>query len=236
MSVGVDAANLGELRHIALGDQIEMAEHRLHRRIEAVFVFQLQRQAFGQIARADADRIEALQHFEHGFDRLAFAAKPRRDFVQIGAQIARLVDRIDQRHADQPLLAVQGRDGELVGQMILERAAVGDSGFQKIFVAFEALAGLDGRPIGERRVRRGRRRSRLRLRVEIVARRVQIFAFAENRRAPAPPRAVRPAFPFWTGFAFRFGRAVFVAFQQRIVFQLLLAIFRQVRHSTIAAA
>ena len=53
---------------IALGQKIETRDQGLHRRIEAVALLELHRQAFGEIARADAGRIEALQHREHGLD------------------------------------------------------------------------------------------------------------------------------------------------------------------------
>ena len=66
--------------------------------------FELQRQAFGQIARADADRIEALQHAQHRLDILDLGAQPVGDFVEIGAQIARFVDAVDQGQADQAVV------------------------------------------------------------------------------------------------------------------------------------
>ena len=55
-----------------------------HRRIEAVVLFQLQGQALGEIARADARRIEALQDAEHRLDFVqravpSFSADGRQD-------------------------------------------------------------------------------------------------------------------------------------------------------------
>ena len=64
----VDAADLPQGREIALGQEIEMADQRLHRRIEAVALLELDREAFGEIARAHAGRIEGLQDGEHGLD------------------------------------------------------------------------------------------------------------------------------------------------------------------------
>ena len=53
---------------IALGEQIEPADQRLHRRVEAVALAELDREAFGEIARAHARRIERLQDAQHRFD------------------------------------------------------------------------------------------------------------------------------------------------------------------------
>ena len=64
----VDAADAAQRGEIALGQQIETADQRLHRRIEAVALLELDREAFGEIARADARRIEALQDREHRLD------------------------------------------------------------------------------------------------------------------------------------------------------------------------
>ncbi len=80
---------------------------------------QLQRQAFRQVAGADAHRIEALQHAQDRLDIFDLGAQPGGDLDQIGAQIAGLVDRIDQRQADHAVLGQQRGDGELVFQMVL---------------------------------------------------------------------------------------------------------------------
>ena len=51
-----------------LATQLEVADQRLHGGVEAVELLELDREAFGEVARAHAGRIEALQHGEHGFD------------------------------------------------------------------------------------------------------------------------------------------------------------------------
>ena len=68
--VVVDAADLAQGGEIASGDQRQIGDHRLHRRIEAVQFAQLQRQAFGQVARADARRLEGLHQGDDLFDPL----------------------------------------------------------------------------------------------------------------------------------------------------------------------
>ena len=123
---------------------------------------------------------------------------------------------------------VERGDGELIEQIILERAAAGDRGFQKVFVAVEALRGLDRRPIGERRAR-GRRGRRLGVVVEgvvveIVVRRIHFLALREILACQRSlERFVRRL--ALDRFAFGFGaRRAFVALQQRILLQLLFAI------------
>ena len=63
-----DAANLAKRGEIALGEQIETADQRLHGRIETVALLELDGEALGEIARADARRIEALHDGKHRLD------------------------------------------------------------------------------------------------------------------------------------------------------------------------
>src|SRR5262249_23497763 len=59
---GIDPAQLSKTLKIASCDQIEMGEEPLHKRIEAVFLLKLKSEAFGQVPRANARRVEFLQH------------------------------------------------------------------------------------------------------------------------------------------------------------------------------
>ena len=68
MILVVDAAELAQGGEVALRQEIEMLDQRLHRGIVAVELAQLDREAFAQIARTNAGRIECLQHREHGVD------------------------------------------------------------------------------------------------------------------------------------------------------------------------
>ena len=80
----VDAAQAAQGGEVALGQEIEMLHQRAHRRIEAVAVLELDGEAFGEIARADAGRIERLQDGEHGLD----VGARRAEFVGDGVEIA----------------------------------------------------------------------------------------------------------------------------------------------------
>ncbi len=63
-----DAAEAAQRRKIALGQQIEAADQRLHRGVEAVALLELDGEALGEIARAHARRIEGLQDGKHRLD------------------------------------------------------------------------------------------------------------------------------------------------------------------------
>ena len=93
---GIDAAMRGQPGQIAAGHQVQAGEKPGHGGIQPVLGFELQPQAFGQIARAHPHRIETLQHAQHRLDILDLGAEPIGDLAQFGAQIARLVDAVDQ--------------------------------------------------------------------------------------------------------------------------------------------
>lgn len=59
----------------------------------------MQRQALGKIARADADRVERLHRFERRPGEFRRDAELLREFVQVDAQVAVVVDVTDQAFA-----------------------------------------------------------------------------------------------------------------------------------------
>ena len=63
-----------------------MLDQRLHRRVVAIEFAKLDREAFAQIARADAGRIEFLQHREHRVDIGLRGAEPLGGLAEIGRQ------------------------------------------------------------------------------------------------------------------------------------------------------
>ena len=69
---------------VAAGNQIEVFEERRHRRIVAVALAELDRQAFGQIARPDTGRLEALNQAEHVGDEIRASGKPLGDGGKVG--------------------------------------------------------------------------------------------------------------------------------------------------------
>jgi hypothetical protein len=90
------AAELAQGGEIAPGQKVEMRDERLHRGIEAVALLELKREAFVEIARADPRRIETLQDRQHGFDLGLRGTQPLSDEREVAAEIAGLVDQIDE--------------------------------------------------------------------------------------------------------------------------------------------
>ena len=90
-----DAANLAKRCQVSFGQEIEMRHQRLHGRVEAVPLLELNRKAFGQTARADAERLEALQDYEHGFYFGWRRSEFLRDLRQIFGEISGLVHEIN---------------------------------------------------------------------------------------------------------------------------------------------
>ena len=131
------AAQAGE---IALGQQIEMVDQCPHRRIVAVALLELDREAFGQVARADAGRIERLQDGQHRLDFGARRPEFFRDGIEIAAQVAGLVDHIDQVLADHAANRIGDRQRHLFGQMVGERRLRGDEGFEVVVAVLAAGA------------------------------------------------------------------------------------------------
>ncbi len=70
-----DAAELAQARIIALGDKVETTDEHLHRRIETVFLTQLDRQAFGEVAGADTSWLECLNESQNFIDTIERRAK-----------------------------------------------------------------------------------------------------------------------------------------------------------------
>ena len=126
----VDAADPAQGCEVAPGQQLEMLDQRLHRRIVAVLLAQLDRKAFAQIAGADAGRIESLQHRENGCDVARAGAELVADVAEIGWQVTGLVDEIDQILSNHALRRRGDGDRELFGQMFAERHLGRDEGLE----------------------------------------------------------------------------------------------------------
>ena len=158
MSSSSTPQSLRKRRDVALGQQIEMLDQRLHRGVIAVEFAELDRQALAQIARADAGRIEFLQHREDRFDVRLRCAKPLGGLSEIGRQIAGIVDEIDQILSDHALRRAGEGDRQLLGEMAAERHLGGDKGFEIVVVVVRRAAapfGVGGRRGVLRDARRG---------------------------------------------------------------------------------
>ena len=146
-----------------------MRQQRLHRGIEAVLFPELDREAFAQIARAHAGRIEGLQDREHGLDFGLRRAEPLRDRIEIADEVTGLVDQIDEMPADHAPHRIRDRQRKLLAEVIREGRLGGDESFE-IVVAVLASARTDARPF---RVRgrlglRGPRRRLGRVREDVL--------------------------------------------------------------------
>ena len=87
-------------------------------RIVAVAFLELDRQAFGEIARANAGRIEGLQNVEDGLDLRDAGAELFRRGGEVARQITGLVDQIDQVLTDHALHRIGDGERELFAQPV----------------------------------------------------------------------------------------------------------------------
>ena len=127
-----------------------MLDQRLHRRVVAIEFAKLDRQAFAQVSRAHARRIEFLQHRDDLVDRLLRRSEPLRGLAEIGRQVAGIVDQVDQVLPDHALRRRREGHRELFGEMVGERQLGGHEGFEIVFV----VAGGAAAPFGVDRRRR----------------------------------------------------------------------------------
>ena len=128
--VGVGADDSAQGRHVARCQEREVLEELGDHGIVAVALFQLKRQAFGEITGKDAGGVELLQDIEHAGHVLEGGADAVGDFAQVGAQIARLVDEVDHVAADHPIDGAGQGEIELRGEVVAQGNVVGDIGFE----------------------------------------------------------------------------------------------------------
>ena len=85
--------------------------------------FELEQQAFPQVPRADARRIEGLNDLQHLQDLLRRQAGGGRQLLHGGLQVAVFIHVADQHLGDRPLLLGQGGFADLLEQHFLQRGA-----------------------------------------------------------------------------------------------------------------
>ena len=112
------------------GEKIDVVDEGRHRRIAAVLLLQLKRQAFAQIAGEHAARVEALHHRERLLDELERRAEQLGKAAEIAAQIAGLVGHVDEMVADQAARRIGEGEDQLLGEVIAERPLLGHVGFE----------------------------------------------------------------------------------------------------------
>ena len=141
-----------------------MADQHLHGGVEAVALLELDREAFGEVARRDAGGLEGLHDGEHRLDLGERRAELFGNGREVAGQIPGLVDQIDQVLADHAADRIGDREQKLVGEMAGERGLGRDERLE-IIVAVVAPAGADAGPfriggrLGRRVVARGWRRA-----------------------------------------------------------------------------
>ena len=86
-----------------------MRDERRHRGVETVELAQLDRETFGQVARANARRVKFLQHAQHRLYVGKRRAELFRHRQKIGRDVAGLVDETDEMLADHPLRRIGDR-------------------------------------------------------------------------------------------------------------------------------
>ena len=118
-----DARDALQRDEIVGGEEMQIVDQGRHRRIAAVAVLQLERQAFAQVAGEHAARLEALQHAKRLLDQLDRRAQPLGDVRQIAAQVAGLVGHVDEMLADQPPRRIGEGEHQLLGEMIAQGSA-----------------------------------------------------------------------------------------------------------------
>ena len=137
-SSSLDAADPAQRRKVAPGQQIEMRDQRLHGGIEAVALLELDGEAFGEIARAHARRVEPLQDGEHRFDLGQRRAELLADLRQIAGEVAGLVDQIDEILPDHAPGRIGDRQRELLGEMVGQRGLGRNEGFEIVVAVVAA--------------------------------------------------------------------------------------------------
>ena len=141
----VDAADALQGSEITARDELQMRDKGLHGRVEAVELTQLDGKAFRKRAGADSRGLEGLHEGEHARHGSYLAAEPVGDGVDILAEVAGLVDGIDQVAADQAAHGVGGGEVELALQMLVEGDVAGQPGLE--IGRFAVVpAGTDVRP------------------------------------------------------------------------------------------
>src|SRR5262245_36042042 len=80
---GVDAAKLGQCGRVATRHKVKAAQERGNGGVVAVLGPELDREAFGEIARANTDRFEALHNAENLFDDFDLDTQPSGEFTKI---------------------------------------------------------------------------------------------------------------------------------------------------------
>lgn len=103
--------------------------------------FELDEEAFAEVAGADADGVEILDEFKDGFDLGGGVAGGEGEFFEGGGEVAVVVDASDDQFADALFFFAEIGEGELVEKVLLEGFDLGD-GVEEELAAGGVLGGV----------------------------------------------------------------------------------------------
>ncbi|MDE0254595.1 MAG: hypothetical protein OYG32_07350 [Rhodospirillaceae bacterium] len=119
---GFDASGGGKGLRAAFGQQRQLVQQRVHRRIERVGVQELQAQAFAQVPGKEAGRSQSLQPSQDvGDQRLRHTAKGG-DVAGVAREISCLVEQAAQIDCDRALNRIGERKRNIFEEDILKRS------------------------------------------------------------------------------------------------------------------
>jgi hypothetical protein len=129
--IGLRIERADQAGQLAVRDILQVLASDLHREIAArrvrIELRELQLDAFGHAARADAGGVERLDEREHVVDLVdghrQIDAQVARDLLERLGHVAIVVERIDDRFADPDLARVELADLELPDQVLVQIAA-----------------------------------------------------------------------------------------------------------------
>src|SRR3954447_14101300 len=107
-----------------------MLDQRLHRRVVTIEFAQLDCQAFAQISRANAGRVELMQYRNNRLDLPLRGAEPLGGLAHIRRQVACLVDEVDEILPDHATRRVGESNSQLFAKMAAERHLSGYECFE----------------------------------------------------------------------------------------------------------
>ena len=147
----VDAAARRQGVQIAPGDQVEIVEQALHRRVELAAFGELQGQTFAQIARAHPHRFAGVQTRQSALDTGRGTAQATGDAPRVAGEIPRFVERVDEPGADEAFAGVGHVEPDLLLEMAPQARRGGNGGAGPVRGVGAAIRGPDGRRVVETR-------------------------------------------------------------------------------------
>jgi hypothetical protein len=137
---GIDAAQRHQPLVLALGQQLQIVQQRLHRRIQAVAFGQLRRQTFAQVEGEQPHRIETHHPRPDGFHPFQRQSHGLRDRPRISGQPAGGAQQGDQMRPDHAVHHVGKIQPQLLAQVVPQGAVVAGEIVDAAVVALETMA------------------------------------------------------------------------------------------------